>query len=70
MVTHTHHNQMDAGKFLFIDLNLLKSVEGMIELETQHREPLMDDLGSTKRQDEPPDGRTCKTLIKIEVLAC
>lgn len=27
---------VDAGKFLFIDVYLLKSVEGMIELETQH----------------------------------
>lgn len=40
---------VDTGKFLFMDLCLLKSVEGMIELETQHCEPQMDDLGAAQK---------------------
>lgn len=40
---------VDTGKFLFMDLCLLKSVEGMIELETEHRELLMDDLGAAQK---------------------
>lgn len=51
---------VDAGEFLFIDVYLLKSVEGMIELETLHCEPLMVDLGShswSHHRKAPPDGR-------------
>lgn len=46
---------VDEGKFLFIDLCLLKNVEGMKESMTHHLPPRMNELGShsSSRKDGP-----------------